>query len=1110
MKRIELPSRGIETLFGVHDQNIKHLESLLDVRIDTRGQDLSVDGAPADVAVVERIISDFAELFEEGRTFTDKELREAFAQIAEDRAYSLRDYFTRARFNPSGKKQVAPKTATQRRYIEAMQERDIVFGIGPAGTGKCIASDSLVLTDRGMVEIGSLCAGVREDEYSPADLVIHGIDGAEPASHVYNGGVSDTLRVTTRFGFSVEATPEHPLLKLNGDGALVWTRADELRPGDVLALQRGQRMFGDSLVISCGDAGRSPHDHSSKPVCLERLDEDFAYMMGVLTGDGCLTARNRVILSAADAEIIEAFSSFAARFQLHVFPNGDHPYDYVIASAQLHRLLLRLGMSAGKAHTKGIPASVLRAPERIVRAFLSGLFDADGTVERRDGVVSFASVSERLISEVQIVLLNFGVVAAKSLKRTHYKGEPHISHLLTMAGVEAERFHTLIGFGLERKRARRLTPPTFNANVDLVPHAENLIKTAMRSAVLTHAEHKTFGDYRIGRRRPSYAKLGALVGILDARGAAAEACAPLHDILERHLLFLKITDIESSRAQVYDLTVPDTHSFVANGFVNHNSYLAVAMAVNALMQKQVDRIVLVRPAVEAGERLGFLPGDLQEKVDPYLRPLYDALFDLVDAERVTKLLEKRVIEIAPLAFMRGRAQPLHSRVLTPAGWRTMGSLRIGDSVIGADGKPTAVVGVFPQGEKTVYRLTMTDGSSVLACAEHLWAVSTLEDKRRGKPLRILETREMLGDFRRNHQYRYELPLLSAPVEWSTRAVPLDPYSLGLLLGDGCITDKTSPSFTTCDAELVSSLGCGLAEMNLSFRQKSAYDYSITNPAAGRGGRGTRNPFTQALRGLELAGTHSATKFIPEVYLYNSLEVRHAVLQGLLDTDGSPVTQANRTCRVQYTTTSERLRDDVLFLVRSLGGVAYWRRRKCEGRKPGFARGREIPYRCDAFVMDIRLPKELEPFRLKRKAAIYREHGWGRPMRFIKSIDFVGVEETQCISVASPDSLYVTDDFILTHNTLANSFIILDEAQNTTSEQMKMLLTRIGFGSKAVVTGDVTQIDLPTGKRSGLIEAERVLAGVEEISFIYFTDKDVVRHRLVQLIIRAYESQGKGN
>src|SRR5207253_8191213 len=93
-------------------------------------------------------------------------------------------------------------------------------------------------------------------------------------------------------------------------------------------------------------------------------------------------------------------------------------------------------------------------------------------------------------------------------------------------------------------------------------------------------------------------------------------------------------------------------------------------------------------------------------------------------------------------------------------------------------------------------------------------------------------------------------------------------------------------------------------------------------------------------------------------------------------------------------------------------------------------------------------------------------------------------------------------------TLNDAFIILDEAQNTTSEQMKMFLTRIGFGSKAVVTGDVTQIDLPPGKRSGLVEAERVLAGIDGIEFIYFSEKDVVRHKLVQMIIKAYETHTK--
>ncbi len=136
MKQIELPPKGLETLFGVHDQNIKYLESLLDIQINARGHNLTVTGEPKDVATAEQILQDFAHLFAEGRQFTDRELREAFTQIAEDRAYSLRDYFTRSRFSPAGKKQVAPKSAMQRKYIETIQQKDIVLGIGPAGTGK--------------------------------------------------------------------------------------------------------------------------------------------------------------------------------------------------------------------------------------------------------------------------------------------------------------------------------------------------------------------------------------------------------------------------------------------------------------------------------------------------------------------------------------------------------------------------------------------------------------------------------------------------------------------------------------------------------------------------------------------------------------------------------------------------------------------------------------------------------------------------------------------------------------------------------------------------------------------------------------------------------------
>lgn len=145
LRKLELPPQGLNTLFGVQDQNIKYLETLLDVSIGARGNELLIDGDPADIETVEEILRDFGRLFSEGQTFTDNELKDAFKQIADDRAYSLMDHFQRNRFNPSGKKSVAPKTANQRKYLDAIAANDLVFGIGVAGTGKSYLAVAMAL-----------------------------------------------------------------------------------------------------------------------------------------------------------------------------------------------------------------------------------------------------------------------------------------------------------------------------------------------------------------------------------------------------------------------------------------------------------------------------------------------------------------------------------------------------------------------------------------------------------------------------------------------------------------------------------------------------------------------------------------------------------------------------------------------------------------------------------------------------------------------------------------------------------------------------------------------------------------------------------------------------
>ena len=485
------------------------------------------------------------------------------------------------------------------------------------------------------------------------------------------------------------------------------------------------------------------------------------------------------------------------------------------------------------------------------------------------------------------------------------------------------------------------------------------------------------------------------------------------------------------------------------------TYLAMAKAVQSLQAKRANRIILTRPAVEAGERLGFLPGTVNEKIDPYLRPLYDALHDMIDPESIPRLMAAGTIEVAPLAYMRGRAQPVEAPVLTPEGFRPIGSLRVGDFVIGSDGRPTPVLGVYPQGRKEVYRVRTQDGASALACAEHLWFVTAREDRRHAWAGRVIRTRDMIGNLGTAHHRNFALPLV-APVHFEPREVPIEPYALGRLLPG----------------------------------RHEQYDYLPRPPADGRGGLLVADPVPVAPARLGLAGTGSTSTSVPAEYLLNCAEVRLAVLQGLLDTGGGAVRQAGRTCQVQFSTCSQRLRDDVVFLVRSLGGVA----------------DRPVSRGHDAYILDIRLPDGVEPFRLARKQRLY-DAGDGaprrRPVRFVAGIESAGKAECVCISVAAQDSLYVTADFLLTHNTLNDAFIILDEAQNTSAEQMKMFLTRLGFGSQMVVTGDVTQVDLPTGTQSGLRIVREILDGVEDVHFALLTSRDVVRHRLVSDIVDAY-------
>ena len=348
----------------------------------------------------------------------------------------------------------------------------------------------------------------------------------------------------------------------------------------------------------------------------------------------------------------------------------------------------------------------------------------------------------------------------------------------------------------------------------------------------------------------------------------------------------------------------------------------------------------------------------------------------------------------------GKSQPIDEPVFTPEGWKPIGKLQPGDFVIGRNGKPTEVLAVYPQGILPVYRLTFSDGASTRACGEHLWAMRSKADDYLNKPYRILSTIELMDpEFLPGHgSWRVPLP---RPIDWTHKNLPIDPYVLGLLLGDGSYKQAT-PRLTTKDEELVKAIeeitgltGVKRGEIDFSF-----YDPTAKRPAV--------NPLMAELRKLGLHKQNTQEKAVPPEYFLGSVHQRLSLLQGLMDSDGTV-----KRGRASFSSTSINLADAVQFLARSLGGVA------TKNRQEAWLNGER---HHDAFSVRIRLPKGMIPFRLRRKIAKLKP--LGALARTVRSITPDGEVECVCIRVAAANSLYVTNDFIVTHNTFIAACTVL--------------------------------------------------------------------------------------
>jgi hypothetical protein len=361
----------------------------------------------------------------------------------------------------------------------------------------------------------------------------------------------------------------------------------------------------------------------------------------------------------------------------------------------------------------------------------------------------------------------------------------------------------------------------------------------------------------------------------------------------------------------------------------------------------------------------------------------------------------------------GKAQPLDAKVLTPSGWKNMGDLKIGDEVLTPLGKVTSIINTYPQGEKDIYCVEFHDGTSAECCEEHLWKVQShsnrQEENRHKKGLKRRNNYEYNKDhwelkslkeitskpLRYNDKNRFynTIPMVSLGLDLTLekKDLPLDPYLLGALLGDGCFRGST-PLFTNIDSFIVNKVSSKLPKDHFlkPMNDVKPYNYVI---------RGNPNLIKNTLIELELWQLNSQNKFIPEIYKWTTSENRLSLLQGLMDTDG---TVGNG---VIFNTSSPKLRDGVKFLVQSLGGTA-----TLSERISPLANGLGVL----AYNVQIRLPNcaFTLPRKIERLNSIKRQ----KPLRSIKNVTYIGKKQAKCVQLLDKEGLYVTDNFIVTHNT----------------------------------------------------------------------------------------------
>jgi DNA mismatch repair protein MutS len=538
-----------------------------------------------------------AVLLSTARTIAQLDVTSALAEVAALNRY-VRPELTdeNALHISGGRHPVVEKALRETRFVPNDvtfdDEARVLIITGPNMSGKCVRADTLVFTDQGVLTIESLqpCAA-EPDTFVPVQYLIKGLAGVAQADHFYVGGKRATIRIRTRLGYEVEGTLEHRIWVRQPSGTETWKALSDIAPGDVVAIDRQIDLWGRDEALTTPRALELRPRATLKLYSLpKQLTPDLAYLMGLLIGDGSLREQNMLSLTTGDTFIAEEFKRIVSElfgYRAQRLAKSKH-FDYRVTSRQIRLFFEECGLDYVTALDKQIPRCILRASKPVVRAFLQGLFDTDGTADAK-GNVSLSTSSLLLAQQVHVLMLNFGIIS--SLQRKKGVRSANANYTVTIYGAEALAFYQEIGFRLPRKQAGQQRVSHLRMpNVGGIPYlpgdlkriqARIVAKTGKPQALKKNKSiNSIFYTYLPTGRNISYFKLEELQAYCRQNDVP---CPELDALAQRRYFYDPIVEVSSGEANVFDLSVTGCHSFVANGFVNHNSTYLRQVALIVLM-----------------------------------------------------------------------------------------------------------------------------------------------------------------------------------------------------------------------------------------------------------------------------------------------------------------------------------------------------------------------------------------------------------------------------------------------------------------------------------------------------------------------------------------------